>query len=144
MKMKKKKKMWFQGSLYVLSGPKQMPMIARFDWKILELWIALVRAKPSEKLSVVKLIENLMKSVHKHFSLMSVDLRVPDDCLEKAKIVLKSVTESPDAIVTPENIQVGKIKLEEKCDRNRKCYYDVLNSFYETIQKNNLYVVVIH
>jgi len=67
----------FKGSLYVLLGPKQNPLVTRHDWEMLmNLWPAVVRTNPSEKLSVIRLLENLVESVHKHFPTITINLEV--------------------------------------------------------------------
>ena len=67
----------FQGSLYVLLGPKENPLVTRHDWEMLmSLWPAIVRTKPSEKLSVIRLMENIVECVHKHFPTITINLQV--------------------------------------------------------------------
>jgi proteasome activator subunit 4 len=66
-----------QGTLYVLLGPKQNPLVTRHDWEMLmNLWPAIVRTKPSEKLSVIRLMESVVESVHKHFPTITISLQV--------------------------------------------------------------------
>jgi proteasome activator subunit 4 len=61
----------------VLLGPKQNPLVTRHDWEMLmNLWPAIVRSKPSEKLSVIRLMENIVESVHKHFPTITISLEV--------------------------------------------------------------------
>ncbi|KAK6639500.1 hypothetical protein RUM43_007773 [Polyplax serrata] len=129
----------YKGTLYVLSGPKQMPMIARFNWKILDLWLALVKAQPSEKLSVVKLLDGLMKIIHKHFPTMTIDLEISDTCVEKARAVLELGGNSSETEVTSSQIEDGKIALEENGKLREKQYLGLLNSFLEALEKNNLH-----
>lgn len=115
-----------------------MPMIARFNWKILDLWLALVKAQPSEKLSVVKLLDGLMKIIHKHFPTMTIDLEISDTCVQKARAVLELGGNSSETEVTSSQIEDGKIALEENGKLREKQYLGLLNSFLEALEKNNL------
>lgn len=88
-------KLWccaFQGTLYVLLGPKQNPLVTRHDWEmLLNLWPAIVRTKPSEKLSVIRLMENIVETVHKHFPTITISLQV--------SVVLHRLAVQPPAMV---------------------------------------------
>lgn len=67
----------FQGALYVLLGPKTNPLVTKHNWEMLsELWYILVTAMPSEKNSVIRLVEKLVESVHKHFPTITINLEV--------------------------------------------------------------------
>jgi proteasome activator subunit 4 len=67
----------FQGALYVLLGPKQNPLVTKHNWELLsELWYVLVTAMPSEKNSVIRLVEKLVESVHKHFPTITINIEV--------------------------------------------------------------------
>lgn len=81
-----------------------------------------------------------MKIVHKHFPTMAMGLEIPEVCVEKAKIVLDSESESnsPSDAVTPDQIEKGKITLMERQKQNEKLYLNLLNSLMETVEKNNL------
>lgn len=70
-------KIILQGTLNILLGPKRYPLILRHNWSVLnELWSTLVRTIPSEKLSIVKLIETLRDTVHKQFPTIALQLEV--------------------------------------------------------------------
>lgn len=43
---------------------------------MLNLWPAIVCSKPSEKLSVIRLMENIVETVHKHFPTITISLQV--------------------------------------------------------------------
>jgi hypothetical protein len=61
----------------VLLGPKLNPLVTRHDWEmLLNLWPAIVRTKPSEKLSVIRLMENIVETVHKLFPTITISLQV--------------------------------------------------------------------
>jgi len=63
--------------LYVLLGPKQNPLVTKHNWELVsDLWFVLVTAKPSEKNSVIRLMEKLVESVHKHFPTITINLEV--------------------------------------------------------------------
>jgi hypothetical protein len=63
----------------VLLGPKQNPLVTKHNWELLsELWYVLVTAMPSEKNSVIRLVEKLVESVHKHFPTITINIEVCD------------------------------------------------------------------
>lgn len=115
-----------------------MPIIARYNWEVLQIWLALVKSGPSEKLSVVKLLDTLMKLVHKHFPTMTITMKIPNSCLEKAKIVLLSVCNSTFSTIKDTEIEEGEKILEEKGVQNKKLYLNLLNSLMDAIENNSL------
>nr|CAD7394947.1 unnamed protein product [Timema cristinae] len=97
----------FKGSLYVLLGPKQSPVLARHDWSILsKLWPCIVRTQPSEKLSVIRLMEGVMESVHKFFPTITINMKVAIRCLV---FVLKQQKRSHKKVVVNTNSFFGDV-----------------------------------
>jgi proteasome activator subunit 4 len=163
--------MWWcctsQGSLYVLLGPKQNPLVTRHDWDMLmNLWPAIVRTKPSEKLSVIRLMENIVDCVHKHFPTITISLQVslllytdvrtrwlltcsghapshlclqiPELCLDAARRLWDTSPAPCFSVVSEEEVAVGIQQLQMRNQYNSDQYLALLNSLMDAIQQENL------
>jgi proteasome activator subunit 4 len=162
--------MWyltFQGSLYVLIGPKQNPLLTRHDWEMLmSLWPVIVRTKPSEKLSVIRLMENIIECVHKHFPTITINLQVslllyadvrtrclltysvnapshlcpqiPEQCLDAARRLWDTNPTPCFSVVSEEEVAVGLQQLQMRNQYNSNQYLALLNSLMDAIQQENL------
>ena len=168
--------MWchtFQGSLYVLLGPKEYPLVTRHDWEMLmSLWPAIVRTKPSEKLSVIRLMENIVECVHKHFPTITINLQVsllpydsvrtrwlltchvhapshlclqiPELCLEVARRLWDTSPAPCFPVVSEEEVAVGMQQLQMRNQHNSDQYLALLNSLMDAIQQENLWDLLLH
>ncbi|XP_049827617.1 proteasome activator complex subunit 4-like [Schistocerca gregaria] len=130
----------FKGALYVLLGPKQNPLVTRHDWTMLNsLWPAIVLAKPSEKASVINLLDNLVETVHKHFPTITINLEIPDTCLASArKLWNSSPLPSVDPISDTE-VELGLQKLHENSKYNLEQYLSLLNALMDALEQGNLH-----
>nr|CAD7425108.1 unnamed protein product [Timema monikensis] len=122
----------FKGSLYVLLGPKQSPVLARHDWSILsKLWPCIVRTQPSEKLSVIRLMEGVMESVHKFFPTITINMKIPETCVVAACKLSSQVDET----YSSKALQI----LESQNKRNIECYLSLVNNLLDAIDHGNLH-----
>lgn len=130
----------FQGALYILLGPKQTPIVTKRDWELINtLWPALVLSKPSEKLSVIRLKEKIVDTVHKLFPTITLAIEVPMGCLNAASR-LWEISPKPSAAQPNENeIEKGLEKLKDVGKENYKYYNDLLDKLLETIIEKNLH-----
>jgi hypothetical protein len=72
----------------VLLGPKQNPLVSKHNWELLsELWYVLVTAMPSEKNSVIRLVEKLVESVHKHFPTITINIEVCEPLTNASNVI---------------------------------------------------------
>lgn len=130
----------FKGSLYVLLGPKNNPIISRHDWKMLTtLWPVIVKAKPSEKLSVIKLLDAISESVHKHFPTITISLEIPQPFVDKAKN-LWSISPVP-SLELPSSVEEnnGLLKNNVRSEDNHRWYLDLLSKLNDSIVQDNLH-----
>lgn len=82
----------FKGCLYILLGPKGTPIIAKHDWKFLgEVWLLLIRSQPSEKPSIVNLINLLSDAIQRCFPTIAIKVCVPEKCLTLARELQKGM-----------------------------------------------------
>lgn len=130
----------FKGSLYVLIGPKQNPLLTRHDWEMLmSLWPVIVRTKPSEKLSVIRLMENIIECVHKHFPTITINLQIPEQCLDAARRLWDTNPTPCFSVVSEEEVAVGLQQLQMRNQYNSNQYLALLNSLMDAIQQENLH-----
>lgn len=130
-----------KGALYVLLGPKQHPICTRRDWKMLTvLWPAIVHCKPSEKMSINKLLETLSGTVHKHFPTITINMKVPDPCISIAKSICESCSPSPVCEVpSPDQMIAANAQLETSNEKSLKNYQFLLESLADAIKHSNLH-----
>ncbi|GLH02190.1 Proteasome activator complex subunit 4 [Gryllus bimaculatus] len=130
----------FKGALYVLLGRKQNPVVARHDWYVLNsLWPAIVRAHPSEKISVIRLLENLVDVVHKQFPTITINLEIPDSCEAAGQDLWASVPRESHDFATKDLIEEGKKQLILKNQYNLEQYLSLLHSLNNAIENENLH-----
>ncbi|XP_065338507.1 proteasome activator complex subunit 4A-like isoform X2 [Cloeon dipterum] len=130
----------FKGALYVLLGPKQNPLISKHNWEVLsDLWFALVTAKPSEKNSVIRLMEKLVESVHKHFPTITIQLEVPHKCSETGRALWDSVPLPNQPVPSEAELEQGKLALEQLCKAKEEKYTSLVNKLLDAIESGNLH-----
>ncbi|CAG2057001.1 unnamed protein product [Timema podura] len=114
----------FKGSLYVLLGPKQSPVLARHDWSILsKLWPSIVRTKPSEKLSVIRLMEGVYGECAQIFS------------HHHHQYEASKLSSQVDETYSNNALQI----LESQNKRNTECYLSLVNNLLDAIDHGNLH-----
>ncbi|CAH0550528.1 unnamed protein product [Brassicogethes aeneus] len=130
----------FKGCLYVLIGPKISPIAARHDWELIrDLWPAIVKSKPSEKVSIINLIGGIGDSVHRFFPTIAIKLIIPDSCIEAAL----SFCNAEPKVTIGDNfknaIDNSKQYLQSKSDQRRLAYDTLLNSLLDACENGNLH-----
>lgn len=129
----------FKGCLYVLLGPKMVPIISRHDWHFVnEIWTQLVTSKPSEKPSVISLMGAIVEIVYKNFPTISVKVQVHDGCLTAAKRLGQYCPTFGPPLVSEEEVQQGLETLAHITDRNIKMYNNILDTLLAAILTGNL------
>lgn len=114
-------------------------MIKR-DWNMLRsLWPRLVLSKPSEKLSVIRLKENLIDTVKNNFPTYVITLEIPDRCLIAASKLWSTFPYPTLAQLNENEIQRGLQKLNEQSESNLLAYHGLLNDLLNAILEENLH-----
>ncbi|RZF34164.1 hypothetical protein LSTR_LSTR003574 [Laodelphax striatellus] len=134
----------FKGTLYVICGMKSnhsnFPILTKLDWEHLStLWPELVRMKPSEKPSVIRMLENLNEIVHKHFPTASISLEVPESCVTIANQLWRS--EPKPTIDHPSTEQIEQalnFSMQKNLD-NRNHYLKLVTSLSDAVWNKNLH-----
>ncbi|KAG8223216.1 hypothetical protein J437_LFUL003567 [Ladona fulva] len=130
----------FKGALYVLLGPKQQPLLTKHDWEmIVELWPTVIQMQPSEKLSVVKLLDSIEDTMHKHFPTITIELKIPDRCIEAAHDLWKWEPLPMNSKPSEEDIKDGEMLLDKKSKRNLELYHGVIEKMLDVMEKQNLH-----
>ncbi|XP_011874622.1 PREDICTED: proteasome activator complex subunit 4-like [Vollenhovia emeryi] len=131
----------YKGALYILLGLRNNPIVDREgEFNIASLlWPALVLSKPSEKLSVIRLKENIVNSIKRNFNLCTLKLEISDACLIAARALWQH---SPQpALPQPDEneIEEGARKLEGLNDSNLAAYYKLLGELLRCILEESLH-----
>lgn len=129
----------FKGCLHVLLGPKSTPLIARHDWTFVhEIWPYLVTSMPSEKPSVINLMNLIVEAVHKHFPTISIRIDIPKGCLETADLLKMNVPRIDSVVLTDEDIQSGIDELKSISKKNEDTYNMVMDMLHTAMTSGNL------
>lgn len=127
----------FKGALHVLLGPKSSPIIARHDWKFLrDIWPLVVKSMPSEKPSVINLINSLADSIHRHFHTIAIKLEIPQKCLDMAYDLGKQAGLFFDDFKTV--VETGEERLKMQCIEKETAYKELISSLLDACVNGNL------
>lgn len=130
----------FKGCLYVLLGPKSTPIIARHDWTFVsQIWPALVNSMPSEKPSVINLMNNVVDAIHKHFPTISIKLEIPENCIETVGLFKNNPPTLHDLVVTENDLKTGVEELERVSIANERMYEEVLLELHKSLISGKLH-----
>lgn len=121
----------------MLLGPKGSPIIVRHDWKFLkEIWPLVVTSMPSEKPSVISLINSLADAIYRHFHTIAIKLQIPNTCLEAAyklaKISELYFDDFNDVIETAEE------RLKVNCEEKERTYKELVGLLLDACINGNL------
>ncbi|XP_076166569.1 proteasome activator complex subunit 4 isoform X2 [Ptiloglossa arizonensis] len=130
----------YKGVLYILFGPRQDPIIMKRDWKMLRsLWPAIVLSKTSEKLSVIRLKENLMGTINKRFPTIAIKLQLPETCLTIAANLWTTYPQPNLSQPTKDEIEKGLEILRETEESNFNSYNALVDDLFRALLKKNLH-----
>ena len=121
-------------------GPQHAPIITQGDLDILtSLWPAIVLSKPSEKLSVIRLKQNIVDTISKYFCLNTLELEISDMCLTAAQALWKHFPQ-PVLLQPDQNeIEEGAWNLKQLNQSNLKAYSDLLDELLRCILEESLH-----
>lgn len=127
----------FKGALHVLLGPRSSPIIARHDWTFLkDIWPLVVKSMPSEKPSVINLINSLADSIHRHFHTIAIKLEIPQKCLDVAYTLAQQTGLRFDDF--QEVIDTGVERLRLKSAEKEATYKELINLLLDACTNGNL------
>ncbi|XP_076235371.1 proteasome activator complex subunit 4A [Calliopsis andreniformis] len=130
----------YKGVLYILFGPHEDPIIMKRDWKMLRsLWSAVILSKTSEKLSVIRLKENLLESINKRFPTIAITIEVPETCVTTAVNFWTTYPQPSLPQPTNDEIKKGLQTLLETQESNFTCYNGLINDLLVALLEKNLH-----
>ncbi|XP_012226473.1 proteasome activator complex subunit 4B-like [Linepithema humile] len=129
----------YKGVLYLLLG-SESSVITKVDLNILRsLWPAIVLSKPSEKLSVIRLKEEIVLAVNKHFYTSMIKFEMPDSCLTAARALWKHFPQ-PSLPQPDENeMQKGVQNLRKMNESNLTAYTGLQDELLRCILEESLH-----
>lgn len=133
----------FKGTLFTLIGQKKKSLLTVRDWGTLkELWPALVNAPPSEKQSIINLIDNnIVNHVKKYFGTITFGTDIPNECAELAKSVWnqnKSVPLPSVPYPSDDEIRNSIEKAKQRNQKNFNHYYDLIERIVYLVEHGDL------
>ncbi|XP_017776330.1 PREDICTED: proteasome activator complex subunit 4-like isoform X2 [Nicrophorus vespilloides] len=130
----------FKGCLYILLGPKSSPIIARHDWQFIkEIWPMIVTSKPSEKISIVNLMDSVVSYVHTYFPTIAINFEIPEKTLKVAYDFAEAGTKKICLDDFTEEIQSSSEKLRLRSLDNLNTYNEILDMLLEAATTGNLH-----
>uniref|UniRef100_A0A0C9QKU2 PSME4 protein n=1 Tax=Fopius arisanus TaxID=64838 RepID=A0A0C9QKU2_9HYME len=126
-----------KGLLYLLLGPREGALVNTRDWSFLRsLWPALVKSKPSEKQSIIKLKKSVTDTIFSGFQNFSIKLNVPEKCVELALEMWESSPRPSIPRPTEGQIQVGLEELKQLETKNIENYEGLMDAIVSAIEHN--------
>lgn len=130
----------YKGVLYILLGQGHAPIFTQGDLAILtSLWPAIVLSKPSEKLSVIRLRQNIMNTISKYFCLNTLKLEISDTRLKAACAMWKNFPQPALPQPDQDEIEKGAQNLKQLNQSNLMAYNNLLNEFLRCILEESLH-----
>uniref|UniRef100_A0A336KJE2 CSON009560 protein n=1 Tax=Culicoides sonorensis TaxID=179676 RepID=A0A336KJE2_CULSO len=124
----------FKGALYVLGSNRRARLVVKHDWECIErLWPALLKSKMSEKPSVIKLLDFIRETIHNEFPTLSTKIEISDKAVQYALELV------PEGYVSQDQIEQGKLQLEQTGAKNIETYQRIINNILEIINTSNLH-----
>lgn len=127
----------FKGCLYVLAGTKSAPIITRHDWNMIqEVWPLVINSKPSEKLSIIRLMQ-ILGDVVKQFPTIQIKFSMPESCIDVAyKLVDNVPTITLDGFQAV--IDNAPKLVEYQNERRGAAYTGTINLLLDACRSGNL------
>ena len=110
----------YSGTLYILVDSKQRSLLVKHDWKwVAHVWPAILRAPPSEKPSIIQLLDVLSNLLHRYMETTALRMPFTDASIEAAR--------------TLTHVQLTKEEMEAAVQRELKEGRDSENTYYELV-----------
>ncbi|CAK9822685.1 Proteasome activator complex subunit 4 [Anthophora retusa] len=130
----------YKGALHILFGIQENSIRMKLDWDTLrDLWSALEFSKPSEKLSIIRLKENIVKLIDTQFSTIPITLEMPNAC---TKIATTLWTTNPQPSLpkpTKDEVANGLKIMQASNEFNLTSYKGLVNDLSNALLKKSLH-----
>lgn len=123
------------GCLYLLTQHthKQRPLLATLDWDAMKnLWIALANISPSEKASIIQLIQEVPRLINRSIETMSMKLKFSEESVSAAAS-LHSFR------LSKEDEERFVIKELERGTKNEKTYIELVETLADLMKSDSLH-----
>lgn len=122
-----------KGLLYLLIGIGKTKLVIANDWFVIEkIWVNLLKCKPSEKPSIVRLLHTISYIISQEFTTLSIIQTIPEEIVSLA-LTMNSCEISSD------DIEYGKKRLAKKNGYATEQYYGIIHSIICTAQSDMLH-----
>ncbi|XP_043485466.1 proteasome activator complex subunit 4A-like [Polistes fuscatus] len=130
----------YKGVLYILHRPLNDPIMIQRNWQMLRLlWPKLILSKPSEKLSVIRLKEQLIDTMKTKYQNIAIELEIPDRCVTAASKLWDHFPHPTLSRPNENEIQRGIERLKETSRSNLEAYYGLVDDLLNAILETNLH-----
>jgi proteasome activator subunit 4 len=125
----------FKGALFLIGSNRRNRLMLRPDWEsIKKIWLAFIKTKLSEKLSVLRLIDSIADGINNEFQTITTELFIDDDVANFGANLVN------DKSVLPSNyLEVGKKQLAELSAQNKNHYHSLIDEILEYSHQNTLH-----
>ncbi|CAL7949711.1 unnamed protein product [Xylocopa violacea] len=130
----------YKGALHILDTAQKSLIIARHDWNVLRhLWPVMVLSKPSEKLSIIRLKESIVRFIGKEFLTIAIKFDIPNTCMDIATALWE--TDPKPTLCRPTENEIAKnLKIAQAFNEcNLVCYNDLMNDLLNALLEKNLH-----
>jgi proteasome activator subunit 4 len=125
----------FKGALFVIGTNRRHRMLLKHDWSTVEkLWVAFMKTKLSEKLSVVRLMESITEGVNSEFQTIAIEIEVSDQMAALGEKLMVDKSKLP-----PNYLQIGAQKLAARNEENRTIYHRLINEIINHSHEQTLH-----
>ncbi len=114
---------------------KQRSLLVKHDWKlIVRLWPALVEAPPSEKPSVIQLLDALANTIYRFIETTALSMIFTPECLVAARYLSSNAS-----LVSLAESQAAEQWERDEADNSKKLYYQLLDSLSNLLTSGSLH-----
>lgn len=125
----------FKGALYLIGMNRRHRLILRPDWDIVEkLWLALLKTKLSEKISILRLMDSIIDGINNEFQTIATEIEVNDKIALMGAELMSDKSQLPDDFLTQ-----GQKQLQLRNSINREKYLSIIGSILSYTQENALH-----
>ncbi|XP_034942579.1 proteasome activator complex subunit 4-like [Chelonus insularis] len=126
-----------KGLLYLLLGPRSNGLMLIRQWSFLRsIWPAVVAAKPSEKMSIIRLKNRLVETVDSSLSTIPLKFVIPENCVTIGTQLWHNSPKPSASIPSEAEIKESRVQLKKLEQQNFEDYDNVLLDIVNIIQSN--------
>ncbi|XP_028036645.1 proteasome activator complex subunit 4-like isoform X2 [Bombyx mandarina] len=126
-----------KGTLYMMLGPRNAPLIAKQDWEVARtLWPAILKAPLSEKPSILKLEQAFGDTIHRNFPAVNTRLVIPQSAIDAAARLLTEEQLNDAEFV--EMLKKAKQNETAFSDRNERLYNELILELVDLAETPNI------